>query len=267
MFKTLNFNFKVRTLQAINHIASVIGIIYAANTGHLSLLWYTLIMYIVMAPIGTGIGMHRLFSHKSYKTNRFWEFILGLCGSLASIGSPLAWVALHRYHHANTERPNDPHSPYVNRETNDKEKLKFNLWQAFKVWIGAWNVGYIHHRTVLDMLHDPMHNFMHKHYFKIIGAYVLLLVLINPWLVIFAYALPACLAMHATSVIIVVAHIHGYRTHDIYDNSRNSWISNLITMGDGWHNNHHANPGKWNSQEQWWEIDPYAWVIRLIKKD
>ena len=263
MLKNLNFNFKVRSLQAVNHVLFLVGLIYLAQHDDWSMLWLTFGMYVLMAPIGTGVCMHRLLSHRSFKTTKFWEYLFSIFGALASIGSTIAWVALHRLHHANAEKPKDPHSPYVNRST--PEKLKFNYWQAIKVWVGAWNVAYIHHKTVMDLVHEPFHNKLHKHYFKLIAAYCLILAAINPWLVVFAYAIPACLAMHATSAIIVIAHIHGYKTHKISDESRNSWICNIITMGDGWHNNHHARPGNWNSQEQWWEIDPYAWVIRLIK--
>jgi fatty-acid desaturase len=107
---------------------------------------------------------------------------------------------------------------------------------------------------------------LHKYYFEIIVAYCLLLALIDPWLIIFAYCLPACLCLHSSSAIIVIAHRHGYRSHEISDQSRNSWIANIITMGEGWHNNHHAKPYKWSNWERWWEWDIPAVIIRIIKK-
>jgi stearoyl-CoA desaturase (delta-9 desaturase) len=63
-----------------------------------------------------------------------------------------------------------------------------------------------------------------------------------------------------------LTHYHGYRNHNTNDCSTNSWISTLITYGDGWHNNHHYNPSNFTTQEKWWEIDPAGWIIRLIKK-
>ena len=60
---------------------------------------------------------------------------------------------------------------------------------------------------------------------------------------------------------------HGYKNHNVEDESRNSWIASLITLGEGWHNNHHANSKAWNNQERWWELDPPAWIIRAIKND
>jgi stearoyl-CoA desaturase (delta-9 desaturase) len=84
---------------------------------------------------------------------------------------------------------------------------------------------------------------------------------------IFVYAIPACLCLHSTSAIIVIAHIHGYKSHPLKnDQSRNSWIANLITLGEGWHNNHHAKPYAWSNWERWWEFDIPSLVIRVIKK-
>jgi stearoyl-CoA desaturase (delta-9 desaturase) len=86
-------------------------------------------------------------------------------------------------------------------------------------------------------------------------------------MVIYVFAIPACLCLHSTSAIIVIAHKHGYRSYpDVKDQSRNSWIANLITLGEGWHNTHHAKPYAWNNQERWWEFDIPAYIIRLIKK-
>ena len=84
-------------------------------------------------------------------------------------------------------------------------------------------------------------------------------------MVIYGYAIPSVLVLHSTSAIIVIAHRHGYKTYKVDDESRNSWIANLITLGEGWHNNHHNNSRAWKSGEKWWELDPPAWIIRLIK--
>jgi stearoyl-CoA desaturase (delta-9 desaturase) len=78
--------------------------------------------------------------------------------------------------------------------------------------------------------------------------------------------IPACLCLHSTSAIIVIAHRHGYKTYELKnDESRNSWIASLITLGEGWHNNHHAKPYAWQQGEKWWELDPPSWIIKLIK--
>lgn len=259
-----SFNFKVRSLQLFNHFLLVAGLVYAGVTDQWHLLWISLAAYMLFLPLGTVCGLHRLLSHKAYKTSKFWEYALSIFSIYGTIGSTITWVALHRLHHTTAEKPNDPHSPYIGRGKG--ETLKFDYWQAFKSWVGIWAVDNIPPRYVIDLIHSPFHSFIHRHYFKIIALTCVALALINPWLVIFAYAIPACLTLHATSVISVIAHIHGYKTHKINDESRNTWIGSLVTLGDGWHNNHHHNPGNWTTKEQWWEIDPCGWFISLIKR-
>lgn len=265
--KRITFNFKIRSLQVVNHIIALCGLAYAYHVGELSWswLWVLIPMYIVMMPMGAIAGFHRLASHKSYKTSKFWEFILIMSGTIATLGSSIAWVATHRFHHVNAEKPADPHSPYINRE--DPANRKFTFMQAFRAWTGyEWDVENISPRYVIDLIHSPLHATIHRNYFKIIFAYVIILALINPWLVIFAYALPACMALNATSVVDVLAHRYGYVNYKVSDESRNLWYAQLITLGDGWHNNHHAKPSDWYQGHKWWELDPTGWFIALIRK-
>lgn len=260
----LSFNFKIRTLQALNHILLCVGLGYLFATSQWHWLAVSFGFYLLTLPLGTVCGLHRLLAHKSYKTTKFWERLLSIFSIFATIGSTVTWVALHRLHHGQAEKPKDPHSPYEGRDSPEQLKLTFR--QAFKSWVGYWDVVNLPPRSVSDLIHDPFHAFIHRHYFTIIFVTCVLLALINPWLVIFVYAIPACASLHATSVISVIAHSHGYRTHQLYDKSTNSWIANIVTLGDGWHNNHHARPGKWTTKEQWWELDPCGWFISMIKK-
>jgi fatty-acid desaturase len=261
--KNLSFNTKIRTLQLTNHVLVVVGLAYCLFQNDFNLLLISLGVYILTLPLGTVCGLHRLLAHKSYRTSRFWEKCLTIFSIYATLGSSITWVALHRLHHTTAEKTRDPHSPYIGR--NEGETLKFDNWQAFKSWIGLWQVVNIPPRFAMDLIHDPFHSFIHRHYFTIIIASCVALAIINPWLIIFAYAIPACMSLHATSVISVVAHRHGYKTHKLSDESRNSWIANIVTLGDGWHNNHHAKPGNWTTREKWYEFDPCGAFIRLIK--
>lgn len=247
----------------VNHVLLAIGLFYLYFNQNWNWLWISCVVYIFTLPLGTVCGLHRLLSHKSYKTSKFWERFLSICSIYATVGSTITWVALHRLHHTTSEKSKDPHSPYIGRGQN--EILQFSYWQAFKSWVGIWDVVNIPPRYAMDLIHDKFHTFIHKNYFFIIFTTCAVLAIIDPWLVIFAYCIPACMSLHATSVISVVAHIHGYKTHKVSDESRNSWISTIVTLGDGWHNNHHANPGKWTTKEQWWEFDPCGSFIKFIK--
>jgi stearoyl-CoA desaturase (delta-9 desaturase) len=165
----------------------------------------------------------------------------------------MAWVAIHRQHHKNAETDKDPHSPYI--------------LGKFNAWVGFWNYVHLDPRLIKDLRKDKFQKFLHNYYLEIILVYCAFLALINPLLIIFMFAIPACLTLHATSVIIVIAHYHGYKTFELVnDQARNSWIAHLLSFGEGWHNNHHAKPYLWNQRIQWWELDPPSWIIRLIKK-
>jgi stearoyl-CoA desaturase (delta-9 desaturase) len=99
----------VRTLQIINHILSLIGIGYAVISSQYWLLGLSVLVYWFIGIFGINIGYHRLLSHRSFKTSAFWEKFCSLIGVITVVGSPLAWVAVHRQHHRVTERPGDPH--------------------------------------------------------------------------------------------------------------------------------------------------------------
>ena len=242
----------VRSLQVLNHLLLVFGLGYCVITGEWYWLLYSLITYWIIGVLGINIGYHRLISHRSFETNVWIERLLAVIGIITTIGSPLAWTALHRQHHMCADADGDPHSP---------KRLG-----KIKAWFGLWKVEILKPSLIKDLRKDRFYRETHRWYFPIVIAYATILFVIDPLLVVFIYAIPAVFVLHSTSTIIVVAHIHGYKTHKVEDESRNSWIASLITLGEGWHNNHHANSRNWKQGEKWWEIDPPSWIIRIIKK-
>lgn len=249
----LSHSNQVRSLQLINHLLLIAGLFYMYFTSEFYLLLVSLVTFWIVGVLGINIGYHRLLSHRSFKTNKFWQVLCSLCGVVTVIGSPIAWVAVHRQHHQLTDQPGDPHSPHVLGNT--------------QAWFGLWGNTKLNLNLVKDLRKDNLQRLIHKEYLLIILLYGVILYAINPLYVIFVYAIPACLSLHAASAVVVLGHRHGYRTHDLgLDRSTNSWIANIITLGDGWHNNHHARPYAWNNQERWWEWDLPALVIRIIKK-
>jgi len=255
---TLTHNQKVRGLQLINHLLLIGGLIYVIITGEYDMLGVSLITYVITGMLGINIGLHRLLSHRSFKTYPIIEKICSVISVLTTVGSPLAWVAIHRQHHKSTETIKDPHSPYRDG--------KFNIIKSIKVWVGAWERTKINPKIVRDLRQSNFQKWLHKNYLEIIFVYNVVLALINPLLIIFVYAIPACICLHSTSSINVIAHKHGYKNYDLgKDQSRNSWIAHFMSLGDGWHNNHHAKAWAWNQGEKWWELDPPSWIIRLIK--
>lgn len=255
----MNLNTKVRLLQTFNHIATIPAIVYAIYTQQYYLLGIAFLSWLVIGPISSVITLHRLLTHRSFKTYAWLETVLSYISVISTVGPTISWVALHRQHHATSDREGDPHSPYIDR--------KFNFIQAVKVWLGYdWNIPNIPVAYVKDLMRNPTHKFIFNNYFKIIFAFSLILILINPVLWFFIYVVPASMTVHLIGVVNVLGHRHGYRTYDTADCSTNSWIANIISLGDGWHNNHHANGGKYYAGEKWWEWDLMGRIIQLIKK-
>jgi len=248
----LTHNQIVRGLQLINHVLLLVGITFVFYTGEFTWFGTSLAFYVVTGILGVNVGYHRLISHRSFQTYKPIEQLLSLIGIVTTIGSPMAWTAVHRQHHRAAEKPEDPHSPYQVGK--------------FRAWVGLWNYLPLSPKLVRDMRKDTFQKFLHNHYLALIILYCVILFLINPWLVIFGYAIPACLCLHSTSSIIVIAHYHGYKLHEVNDESRNSWIAHLMSLGEGWHNTHHAKPYLWKQGIKWWEFDPPSWIIRIIKK-
>lgn len=250
----MSHNIKVRALQVVNHLLFAVGIAYVVMTGAYSYALVGLLSYWGLGVLGINIGYHRLLAHRSFSTYPIVEKVLSVIGVITSVGSPLAWVTLHRMHHKTTETAADPHSPY--------------LLGNFRAWFGFWNITHLDLNLSKDIRKDKFQKRLHKYYFEIILVYCAALAVIDPMLIIFAYCIPACLCLHSSSAIIVIAHRQGYKTHDLgIDEARNSWVASLITLGEGWHNNHHHNPRAWSNQEKWWELDPNAWLIKLIRRN
>ena len=256
----MTLNLKIRLLQFINLLASVYGIYYLTqNIEDMYLIIISYFIFLLMCPIGISSGLHRLFSHRSYTTNKFWERFMLIASVYATVGSSIAWVGIHRVHHATSDRKGDPHSSY--------EDGKLKILKLLSSWSGlGQNKTKISLGYVKDLLRDPLHKKIHHHYFKIILIPVMILYLINPIIGIFLYSLPATLTLQTTSVVNILGHMHGYKLHETKDKSSNSWIANVLSLGEGWHNNHHYNPNNYSTKEKWWEWDLIGLFIKTIKK-
>ena len=254
----MNLNSRVRSLQLINHLFAIYGIWYIISTQQYFWLWVVLAAYMVIGPINISVTLHRLLTHRSFKTYDWLEKALSYLTVFSTLGPTITWVGLHRYHHFKPDTDSDPHSPY--------DHGKLTAKKIFSAWTGYnWPIPQIPSKFVRDIIIQPHHKFILNNYFKIIFVTLILLFFINPLLPLFLYFIPTCLAFHGVNMINVFGHAHGYRNHDTADRSTNSWITQIIAF-EGWHNNHHNKPSAWNMSEKWWEIDPMSWVVRLIKK-
>lgn len=205
---------------------------------------------------GVGISMtyHRYWSHRSFEFKHpLLEKICTLLGIISGRGSPIGWVYVHREHHAYADTPRDPHDPGTKG------------WRIFFHNMIDYG-GNVNKRWIRDLFNRRQLQ-INKYYMLYILAYVVILLAISPWLLYFFYIVPLTVSMWSLNAFVYFSHTHGKRDHDnARDNSRNNWPIAILLFGEGWHNNHHYRASSWNMQEKWYQLDPLAWIIRLVKK-
>jgi fatty-acid desaturase len=246
---------KIKLVQAFVYVSAILTLVFAWDT---QLVINSLVMGWVLFGLGGSICLHKLSSHGAFKPkNRLIKWFILWCGTIGSLGSTICWAAGHREHHQHADKKTDPHRPYG------------SFWHKIKMWFYYFPTWKINPMIVKDLLEDKDHQFFHRHYYKIILSYVVLLALINPVYVGYFYAIPVVYTLFGISWATVIAHVPqlGYlswRTYNTPDYTYNSNFWNVILMGEGYHNTHHACPWLWNNALYKGEWDASAWVIKLI---
>jgi stearoyl-CoA desaturase (delta-9 desaturase) len=234
--------------------ASVLAfIVFSEQTLNLWLI--SILMYAFIGCFGISIGYHRLLTHKSFKTTKFWERFCTLWGMLAFTGSSIGWVGMHKDHHRFSDKPGDPHSPL-----NNGWRM---LVASYDYEPDKWKIR--------NLIFDKFHVFVHTWYFAILLAWIAFWAAIGgSVLAMHVVVIPAVISVWISTTSNYMNHMWGYRNFVTTDNSRNLWINAVVTFGEGWHNNHHARPGNYDfgsgTSGKWWEFDMAARVIDLIKK-
>jgi stearoyl-CoA desaturase (delta-9 desaturase) len=205
--------------------------------------WYTL------TCLGVTIGFHRYFTHSSFKTGRTVRIALAIAGSLAVQGPILHWVADHRRHHAFSDRPGDPHSPWL--FGTSPLALARGFWHAHLGWI--LNRGLTNQqRFAPDLLADPDLRRVHRQFggwtvVTLLAPAVMGGLLTWSWwgaLTAFFWAglVRVAFLHHVSWSVNSVCHLVGERPFRSRDRSANVWPLALLSMGESWHNLHHADP-------------------------
>ncbi len=208
---------------------------------------------------GIGMGYHRLLTHGGYKTPKWMEYFLTVCATLGLQSGSLQWVTTHRIHHAFTETDKDPHSP---REGT--------FW-AHMGWIlqgTAQNQPEeVVRRYAPDLLKDKFHVFVSKYYYLTFVFVGIGLYFIGGWsMVLWGIFLRQVLGWHSTWLVNSATHLWGTRRFETHDDSRNNGLIAAVTFGEGWHNNHHANPRSAKHGLAWYEFDPNWLQIKFLEK-
>jgi stearoyl-CoA desaturase (delta-9 desaturase) len=214
-------------------------------------------------------GYHRLFSHRSYSTSRFFQFVLAFIGASSAQKGPLWWAASHRHHHKHSDTELDIHSPGIR-----------GIWWAHVGWVISKEYDEVDLELVKDLTKYPELMLLEKYHY--IPPLIFLLsvaglgVLIEQYLpsaqtsmlqfFVWGTFVSTVLLYHATFAINSLTHVFGKRRFATSDQSRNSLILALITLGEGWHNNHHRYPGSERQGFYWWEIDLTHLVLLFLRK-
>ena len=260
----------VAAVTVIGPFLVVIGSIFAFwNRG---VDWLDLILcfsLVLLTGIGITVGYHRLFTHRSFKCVLPLKLTLGILGCMASQGAIYWWAAFHRHHHQCSDEKGDPHSPYA-FGSGIWARLR-GIWHAHVGWI----LGFVpqnHRLLVPDLLNDPVVAWIDRWYFLWVLLGLLLPALIT-WAItptwsgflhglIWGGIIRMFLAHHITWSVNSLCHLFGTSPFPTGDHSRNNLICVVFSLGEGWHNNHHAFPSSSRHGLFWYQFDSsYALLI------
>jgi stearoyl-CoA desaturase (delta-9 desaturase) len=233
-----------------------------------------LVLY-VLTGFGLTVGFHRLFTHRAFKTTRPIRAVLAILGSAAIEGPVISWVADHRKHHAFADQPGDPHSPHVDQGHGWRGALR-GLLHAHVGWLFIHSDRGRRTRYAPDLLADPVVSWVDRTF--VVWALGGLGVAVGlGWVfggslhdgltgLLWGGAVRILVLHHVTYSINSLCHFFGRRSFDTGDESRNlAWLAPL-SLGEAWHNNHHAFPTCAEHGLRRWQLDPSALVIRGLER-
>lgn len=205
---------------------------------------------------GVTAGYHRYFSHRAFATSRAFQFVLALLAQSSAQSSVLWWAANHRHHHRFSDTEHDLHSP-----------LHRGFFYSHVGWLFVRRNQKTDLVQIEDLARFPELRWLHR--FALAPAIFLgvLSFAIAGWSgLVVGFAWSTVLVWHATFCINSLAHVRGRARYVTGDGSRNNALLALITLGEGWHNNHHAHPTSARHGLAWYEFDPSWLLIRVLMK-
>ena len=233
--------------------------------------WIFVGMYLATA-VGITVGYHRLFTHHSFDTFRPIRYALALLGGMAAEGGPIIWAAQHRRHHAFPDQEGDPHSPQVRRQPGRIGTVK-SLWHSHYGHVFN-QVGAIEPaRYTPDLIKEPFLKTLERFALMPAAAGFVLPFAIGglvtrTWQgaasgLLWGGFVRLFVATHATGAVNSLCHYAGSQPFDLNDHSRNVWWLAPFTLGESWHNGHHAFPASARHGLRWWELD-LSWIVIAI---
>jgi stearoyl-CoA desaturase (delta-9 desaturase) len=223
-------------------------------------------LYLIRMFALTGF-YHRYFSHRTFRTSRAFQFVGAAIGNACVQRGPLWWSAHHRHHHRHSDQEADVHSP-----------RQIGFFWSHMGWFLTMENTPTNFRSVRDLTKYPELMFLDRHHWVVpvtlaastygLGA---LLAAVAPGLgtngwqmFVWGFLISTVVLYHATYTINSVAHVVGSRRYATSDDSRNNWFLALLTLGEGWHNNHHYYPGSTRQGFYWWEVDLTYYGLKAL---
>lgn len=216
--------------------------------------------YVAATGFAITVGYHRLYAHRTFKTNKAVEFLILFFGSAAFEQSALTWCSGHRDHHRYVDTDRDPYS------------IKKGFWYAHIGWMTLWQ-QWPDYRNVKDLMANRLVRHQHDHY--VVWGFVsgiLFPVLLGALTghalgaLVFSVCVRLTIVYHATFCINSVCHTFGKATYDIHATARDHWLVAFFTNGEGYHNFHHRFPTDYRNGVRWYQWDPSKWLIMLLAK-
>jgi stearoyl-CoA desaturase (delta-9 desaturase) len=243
-----------------------------------ALRWSDLIVFVVLYVsfgLGVTVGFHRLFTHRGFETTRQLRFVFAVLGSGAIEGPVIAWVADHRKHHAFADKEGDPHSPHVGHGAGLGGALR-GLAYAHVGWLFIHTQRGAKRRYAPDLLADPIVRFVDRTFLLWValglavafglGVAIGHSVKAGVTGLLWGGGVRMLVLHHVSYSVNSLCHFFGRRRFETDDESRNlPWLA-LPSLGEAWHNNHHAFPTSAAHGLRRFEVDPSALVIRGLEK-
>lgn len=210
---------------------------------------------------------HRYFSHRTFRTSRAMQFAFAVLGNMAVQRGALWWAAVHRHHHKHADTDHDVHSP----------GLRGFVWSHIG-WMTSSRNFPTNYKGVRDLAKFPELVFLNRFDLAVPAVYAgglyglgEMLRVVTPGLatsgaqlLVWGFFVSTVMLLHGTLFINSMAHAFGGRRFATRDDSRNSLLLALITLGEGWHNNHHRFMGAARQGFYWWEFDPTYYALKAL---
>lgn len=243
--------------------------------------WTAFIAFILGIHIfgqGITIGYHRLLTHRSFKCPKWVEHIIAILGICSMEDTPARWVSVHRQHHVYSDEVPDPHSPRVTFFWSHMGWLMYINRQTYSV------AGL--EKFAKDLLRDPFYMKLEtnpfRQFFYIFGQLPVFFLLgfgisflystqtadavqLGLSMIMWGVIMRVIAVWHITWSVNSLSHMFGYQNYKTGEDSRNNWFVALLSVGEGWHNNHHEDQSAATNQHRWWELDLSYYEIKLLE--